>query len=65
MKENKSTMIKHYEKYNTSSWEKYTATWYDILQNQSINHKMNIKSELLTDLLVLHKIKRKVDTTHT
>jgi hypothetical protein len=33
--------------------------------NQSINHKMNIKSELLTDLLALHKIRRKVDTTHT
>jgi hypothetical protein len=59
-------MIKHYEKYNTSSWEKYTATWYDILHNQSINQSHNeYKIELLTDLLALHKIRRKVDTTHT
>jgi hypothetical protein len=30
--------------------------------NQS---KMKMKSELLADLLALHKIRRKVDTTHT
>ncbi len=32
------------------------------LLNQS---KMKMKSELLTDLLALHKIRKKVDTTHT
>jgi hypothetical protein len=32
------------------------------LLNQS---KMKMKSELLADLLALHKIRRKVDTTHT
>jgi hypothetical protein len=29
------------------------------------NHKMKMKSELLTDLLALHKIRKKVDATHT
>jgi hypothetical protein len=30
-----------------------------------INHKMKMKSELLTDLLALLKIRKKVDATHT
>jgi len=69
-KNNISALQKHFEKYsNHPGWVTHLYT-FALGQQLSVvlvnrHHKMRLKSELLTDLLALHKIRKKVDATYT